>query len=196
MRTIHRAVVATIATTALLGSTAAAAHATTDTIKDKASDVVRYDTTGPDAGVVLGYADSFASGTDLRSLRAKHTDRSVSITLRFARLGRDTRATVPLRLDGKKRPQRFLITTGRHKGEIVDSESKKLCSVPITTTLGASGSIHAVIKRSCLDDPDKVKVAAFATIATVQGDDVTILQDVVSRSSTRNESWTTWLKPS
>jgi hypothetical protein len=196
MRTAHRVAAAVLTTTALIGATSAAAHAQSTTIKDKASDVVSYTDDGPETGVVLGYADSLASGVDVRSMRAKHTKKSVSINVKFASLASGASVAVPIRVNGKVLPQYFLISTSKTKGEILNNKLKKKCSVPLTTKLGKSGSVNAVIKRSCLDEPKKIKVSVSASAFTIDGESFSAHEDLLSPTAVRTPTWTKWLKAS
>ena len=193
MRIIGRTAATLLTTTIVLGASATAANAQATTIKDKASDVVTYSDTNTD-GSVLSYADSVASGADVRSLKVKHTKKSLTFTVTFAQLSSDTGLSVAIRPHGKSEPNRVFFNTGRSSGEVYDMSDKTRCTVPVTTKLGKSGSIKATIKRSCLGNPKKIKVSA-AAISFDQATGATLF-DAVSTSSVRTPSETKWLKAS
>jgi hypothetical protein len=197
MRTSAR-VAATLLTTALtVAGTAAAASADTDTVKDKASDVLSYaDQTTDTNGTQLGYADSVASGVDLRSMRVKHTKKSVAITVKFSNLARTTTVYASVRVDGKSKPSRYVVNSGRKTGVVLNAQGDKRCSVPVTHKYGRSGSVSFVVKRSCLSDPKRVKVSVTAFDAGIMTDNGPVKTDAVSPTSVRNSSFTSWLKAS
>lgn len=186
-----------VATTALLLSTGIAAHAQSETIKDKSSDVIEYADAADETGVVLNYADSVASGLDMRSLRVKHSKKSVSVTLKFAQLNSSTIAYLVFRTDGKKNASRTMFTMDRKSGLVMNPRGDKRCLAPLTTRLGKGGSIKAVIDRSCLGTPKKIKVSAAASDDRFYEDDSPYFADsYFSATSTRADSWTKWLKAS
>jgi hypothetical protein len=197
MRTSAR-VAATLLTTALtVAGTAAAASADTDTVKDKASDVLSYaDQTTDTNGTQLGYADSVASGVDLRSMRVKHTKKSVAITVKFSNLARTTTVYAAVRVDGKSKPSRYVVNTGRKTGVVLNSQGDKRCSVPVTHKYGRSGSVSFVVKRSCLGDPKRIKVSAFATDPGFFSENTPFKLDTLSPNNVRGTSFTSWLKAS
>lgn len=196
MRTITRAAAAVLTTTLALGAGVAPALADTATVKDKASDVIRFANLDDDRGTILGYSESVASGLDLRSMRVKHTKKSVAVKLRFSRLNNQATAFVYFKLPGESVPTRFLLTVSKKEGQLVSFENnKKGCTVPLTTRTGTNGYINAVVKRSCLDNPKRVKVAAGTVSAGLLADDEDspYLTDSVSPTSYRGISFTRWL---
>lgn len=197
MRTSAR-VAATLLTTALVvAGTATAASADTDTVKDKASDVLSYaDQTTDENGTQLGYADSIASGVDLRSMRVKHTKKSVAIRVKFSALADTTTVIASVRVDGKSKPSRLVVNTGETKGKVFTSRGDKRCTVPVTHKYGRGGSVSFVVKRSCLGDPKRVKVSVFAADAGYASDNGAVKTDAVSPNSVRSSSYTSWLKAS
>lgn len=197
MRTSAR-VAATLLTTALaVAGTATAASAHTDTVKDKASDVLSFaDQTTDEKGTQLGYADSVASGVDLRSMRVKHTKKSVAIKVTFSNLARATTVYASVRVDGKSRPSRIVVNTGENKGKVFNARFDKRCTVPVTHKYGRGGSVSFVVKRSCLGDPQRVKVAASAFDEGFGTDNGAVKTDAVSPNNVRNVSYTSWLKAS
>jgi hypothetical protein len=195
MHLIARAATTLVTTALVVGGTAAAANAQATTIRDKVSDVVTYSDTNQN-GTVLGYTDSVATGADIRSLKVKHSTKSVTIALAFAELGPDTSMSAVFRLNGKKQPSLGLVSTGKRSADVFNLKGKKVCSAKLTTTTGTKGSIKAVVKRSCLKNPKKIKVGADATAFTQSGDTFTVHQDVVSTSSVRSFGYTKWLKAS
>ncbi len=133
MRLLPRLAGTAIASTALLLSTGMAAHAQSETVKDKTSDVVAYTSEDTDEnGALLSYQDSLDSGIDIRSMRVKHTKKSFSVSLAFAELTRDPSITIAFRIPGKSEPQWFLNSSSRTKGHIYDAKEKKVCSVKLT----------------------------------------------------------------
>jgi hypothetical protein len=197
MRTSAR-VAATLLTTALaVAGTATAASADTDTVKDKASDVLSFaDQTTDENGTQLGYADSVASGVDLRSMRVKHTKKSVAIKIRFSNLGRATTVYASVRVDGKSRPSRIVVNTGENKGKVFNARFDKRCTVPVTHKYGRGGSVSFVVKRSCLGDPQRVKVTASAFDEGFATDNGPVKTDAVSPNNVRGSAYTSWLKAS
>jgi hypothetical protein len=197
MRTSAR-VAATLLTTALaVAGTAAAASADTDTVKDKASDVLSFaDQTTDENGTQLGYADSVASGVDLRSMRVKHTKQSVAIKATFSNLAKTTIITASVRVDGKAKPSRLVFNTGRKKATVINARDEERCTVPVTHKYGRGGSVNFVVKRSCLGDPRRVKVAVSAIDAGIATDNGSFKADAVSPKNVRGSSYTSWLKAS
>jgi hypothetical protein len=197
MRTSAR-VAATLLTTALaVAGTAAAASADTDTVKDKASDVLSFaDQTTDRNGTQLGYADSVASGVDLRSMRVKHTKKSVSIMVRFSALADTTTVIASVRVDGKSKPSRLVSNTDENKGTVFNTRYDKRCSVPVAHRYGRGGSVTFVVKRSCLGDPKRIKVSVSAYDAGFMSDNGGFKADAVSPKNVRGSSYTSWLKAS
>lgn len=202
MRTSARVAATLLTTTFVVGGTVASASAESTTVKDKASDVISYDIRLDDDdaaaldedGTILDYRSSIASGVDLRTMRVRHGNESVSVKLKFAELRRDASVVIAFRLDGKSEPERLLMSTNRKSGTVVNAKDKKQCKVPLNTRTGRSGSVTAVIDRSCLDDPKRIKVAAISITAKITEDTLSVRQDVFSRSNLRTPSWTKWLK--
>lgn len=197
MRTSAR-IAATMLTTSLaLAGTTAAASADTDVVKDKASDVLSFtDQTTDENGTRLGYADSIASGVDLRSVRVKHTMRSVAIKVAFSNLADTTTVIASVRVDGTSKPSRLVINTGENKGQVFNARGDKRCTVPVTHSYGRSGSVNFVVKRSCLGDPKRVKVSVFAADAGYATDNGPFKADAVSPTSVQGSAYTSWVKAS
>jgi hypothetical protein len=197
LRTSAR-VATTLLTTALaVAGTATTASADTGVVKDKASDVLSFADQTTDAnGTQLGYADSVASGVDLRSMRVKHTKTSVSISVKFSSLAPTTTVYASVRVDGASRPSRFVVNTDEKKGAVFNSHGKKRCTVPVVHKYGQGGSVSFVVKRSCLGNPKKVKVSAWAADPGFFGDNSAYKGDSLSPSSVRGEKYTSWLKAS
>lgn len=200
MRTLPRIAATAVATTALLMSTGATAHAQAVTVKDKSSDVVAYTSDDTDTGTVLGYQDSLDSGADVRSMKVKHTKKSISITLKAAELDRGAGITVMFKVPGKSQPQWILASMSRTKAVVFNANDtampEKVCNVPLTVKTGTKGSIKAVVKRSCLKSPKKIKVAAVMSTVEITGDTTSYKADVVSATSVRTPTFTKWLKAS
>jgi hypothetical protein len=197
MRTSAR-VAATLLTTALaVAGTAAAASADTDTVKDKASDVLSYaDQTTDQTGTQLGYADSIASGVDLRSMRVKHTTQSVAIKVRFSNLAKTTTVVASVRVDGKSQPSRFVFNTSAKKATVVNARGAEPCTVPVAHKYGRGGSVNFVVKRSCLGDPKRIKVSVSALDAGFAAGNGAVKADAISPKNVRGTSYTSWLKAS
>lgn len=201
---LRRLTIAGVGAAALVASTGVAAHADSTTVKDRASDVVSYDFTIDDSaesdatfdedGKVLDYRRSIASGVDLRTMRVRHGNKTVSVKLKFAELRRDATAVIAFRLDGQAEPERLFMNTSRKSGSVVNAKDKVECKVPIKTRTGRSGTISAVIDRSCLDDPERIKVAAISVTFKATDDAISVRQDVLSKNNLRIPSWTRWLK--
>jgi hypothetical protein len=195
MRTLARFATALVTTTIVVGATATTAHAQTTTVKDKASDVLSFTDQSTDTrGTQLGYRESVASGVDLRSLRAKHTKKSVAIRVKFADLGTETLPIIGLRLDDDSEPSRFVVVSASGEADVINAHGTKRCTVPLTAQLGASGYLNVVVKRSCLAAPKRVKVSVFAAREGFQGHNTPYMADTVSPDSVRGDGWTTWLK--
>lgn len=193
MRTTTRAAAVLLTTTIVVGGTAATAHAQATTVKDKASDVLTY--SDGDNGTLLGYADSVASGADVRSLKVNHGKKSVTFTYKFAELGPDTTISAAIRLPGKKRPSYGLIGTSPHKVAVYNLKAEKQCSARVTSRTGAKGWVKVVVKRSCLKNPEKIQVAADASVNLSTTDDTYAFHyDAVSKKNIRTPTWTKFLK--
>jgi len=191
MRSPARISAALLTTTIVVAGTATSASAQATTYKDRASDVVAYADEADETGVVLGYTDSISSGADIRSLTVDHGKKTVTVTVKFAELKSNTYVSVAVRPSGKSQPNRFLVNTGRRSGEVYDQKDKARCAVPLTTKLGKNGSIRATIKRSCLDNPKKIKAFASSYRYGTNGE---VQVDTTSRSSVDYPSFTKWLK--
>jgi hypothetical protein len=194
MRLIPRIAAAMLTTTIVVGGTTTAGHAQSTTLKDKSSDVINYASMKDEVGVVLGYAESVASGVDLRSMRVKHTAKSVKVDIRLSHLKNDTTVFVSFRLDGSKKDSHFLYNTWEDRGQVVNARGQRKCKVPLTTKTGKNGSVSAVIKRSCLGDPKKLQASAGAMSPGAFETDVPILADPLSPSAVRTPTYTKWLK--
>lgn len=196
MRITARAAAALLTTTIVVGGTATAASAQSTTLKDKPSDVVSFASPDDPRGTQLGYADSVASGVDLRSMRVKHTKKSLSINLKFSRLVDTTTVYASVRVDGKSTPSRLVVNTKEDSGTVLDAKGKKRCTAIATHRYGRGGSVNLVVKRSCLGDPKRVKVGAFAADPGYFEDDQPYKADAVSPSKVRGGAYTKWLTAS
>jgi hypothetical protein len=195
MRTSHRAAAAAVATAALVAAGTSTAQAGTDDVKDKASDVIRYQDFDDENGTVLSYRDSIASGVDMRGMRLRHGKKSVSVNLKFAQLTRDTQVIVLFRLNNKVQPQRFLFSAGNREAILIgDEDPEETCDVPLKVKTGRKGTIHAVIDRSCFGDPVKIKATAVVSSSELDAEDGPYVDDYLSPTRTRGISWTTWLR--
>ena len=197
MRTTARIAAALLSTTIVLGASATSAFAQTTTVKDKPSDVLSFaDQTTDERGTQLGYTASKQTGIDLRSMRVKHTTKSVAVNLKFADLDPSTTVFVSFRTNGSSQPIRLFVNTGENKGTVFNAYGTKRCTVPISHRYGTSGSINAVIKRSCLGTPKRIKASASAVDPGYFGNDTAFLIDPLSPTKVRGESWSRWLSPS
>jgi Tfp pilus assembly protein FimT len=193
-RTPLRAGLAGAATAALVLA-GTAAHAQSTTRGDKAADVLSFaDQTTDDRGTKLTFKESVASGVDLRTVRVKHSKKSVAIKLTFANLGPGTIPVASIRLDGASTPSRFVVIAGQGRASVIDQRGKRRCHAPLTGRLGTDGYINIVVKRSCLGTPERIKVSASAASAGYQGDNTPYLFDSLSSTKVRAEHWTGWLK--
>lgn len=197
LRTVLRTTLTAAATTAVVVSAGTAAHAESDNVKDRATDVIRYQGADDENGTVLSYRESIASGTDLRGMRLKHGEKSVSVNLKFADLKKDTQIVVLFRLNGKTNPQRYLFSVGNRTAYLFDNKlSDDPCTIPLKVKTGRKGTIHAVMKRSCFDDPTKIKATAYVAGGDLTTEDGPYAEDYLSPTRVRGISWTTWLRSS
>jgi len=195
MRTTGRTAATLLTTAIVLGGTATAAHAQTTTIKDRASDVVSYADQQDERGTQLSYADSVASGIDMRSLRVKHTKKSVAIRLTFSDVSPEAVPILNIRLDGRSKPSRFVVVADEEKANVVNVKGSRTCSAPLKVRLGKKGYLDVVVKRSCLGDPKRIKVSAVTGIGSgFTGDNGPASVDRFSPSAVRGEGWTKWLR--
>lgn len=196
--TVARSAIAAGIAAALLTVSAGAAHAQTTTVKDRASDVVDLAAGKGQQDTLLGYADSVATGIDLRSMRVKHTKKSVAVTLRFADLSPRANIGIAFRVNGRSKPQFTLTSISSTRAEVRNAADKRRCAVPLTRRTGPRGTVHVVVARSCLASPRKIKVGAAASLVTPAGESVDVQLDVVSDTSVKIEEfdWTRWLKAS
>lgn len=192
-RLARRFGVSTVVAGALLVTAAAGAQADEANLKDRASDVVSITDNEDDEGTRLSFQDSIASGVDLRGMRVRHGNETVSIRLKFARL--DPRATVsiPFRLDGKARPGRFLFQLDRRRAFVLTDQLEEACSVPLAAKTGTRGTITVSIKRTCLGDPERIKVAAYVFGGDIEDETAPAFIDVLSPRNLYTPTWTTWL---
>ncbi|MET0448663.1 MAG: hypothetical protein ABW004_09660 [Aeromicrobium sp.] len=196
MHLIPRTALAAAATAALLISAGTAAHAESDNVKDKASDVIHIQDIDDENGTVLGFRDSIATGVDMRGMRLKHGKKSVSVNLKFADLKKDTQIIVLFRLNGKVQPKHFLFNVNSRSAYLLGQDLDDACTVPLKTKTGRKGTIHAVIKRSCFGDPVKIKATAITAGGDPTSEDGPYDQDLLSPTQSRGMSWSTWLRSS
>lgn len=196
MRITARVAAALMTTTIVVGS-ASSAFAESTTVKDKASDVISFaDQTSDTRGTQLGYAESIASGIDIRSLRVKHTKKSVALRVKFSNLSGESLPIMGLRLNGASAPTRFVVVADNTKAKVVNTQGTRRCHAPMTVRVGSRGYVDVVIARSCLGNPNRLKASAFAATKGLQGDNAPYLADALSPNSVRGEGWTKWLKSS
>ncbi len=197
MRFIARSAAALLTTALIVGGTTTAAHAQSQTIKDKKGDVVQYDGFEDERGTVLSTNQSAKSGVDVRSMKVNHKKKSVVLDVKFSQLKKNALLSVVFRVNGKSRESYYMVSTSRSRADVYDRKDRRVCSAKLKTRLGKKGSIKATLKRSCLDNPKKLKVsAASVSIENVETDSEqpVFLADVVSKSSVRNPAWSKWLK--
>jgi hypothetical protein len=196
MRLITRTAGVLLSAAVILTGTATSASADSETIKDRPSDVLTWPSKAPgETATRLGYRDSIASGVDLRSLRVRHTRKTVVVTAKFSNLGPSTRLYVQFRYTGrsKKEITRFLFAQDG-KGLAVTRNFTVKCTVPLTTRQGRKGMVKAVFKRSCFDNPRRIKASAFVTNSNYDTVDAKQTGDFGSPSKVGEWSWTRWLK--
>lgn len=194
MNLVIRTVSVLLSASVVLAATATSATADSQTIKDRASDVLTWPSkkAGEEA-TRLDYQASIASGLDLRSLRVRHTRKTVAITAKFSNLGPSARLYVSVRLNGKKKTTRFVVAQDG-TGRIVTSSFAVKCTVPLTVRPGRNGVMKAVFKRSCLKNPDRIKVSAYVTDSNYDTVDAPQTGDFGSPSKVGQWTWTKWLK--
>lgn len=195
MRTLTRLVGGTAATTAILAAGLAGASAQESTLRDRASDVVRYVGEDDETGTILGYQPSLDTGTDLRSMRVLHGSSSVSITLKFAELDRDgADISVAFRESGQTDISRLLFNTGKKSAVVISLGGSLKCTVPLSVQTGKKGHIYTKITRKCLSNPAKLKASAVVSRMTGTEDAPIDFVDYASSTKFRTPAWTPWLK--
>ncbi|WP_165570431.1 hypothetical protein [Aeromicrobium sp. IC_218] len=186
MRLTSLALAAGLATVAVLG-TGTAAHAERATIKDKRADVVL--TTMWDEGYQerqLGRTESKKSGIDAKSVRYDHRRRTVSVTVKFSRLKSDAGLSVEFYAPGSDEPDYelhgFLDSSD---ADVMDAGYEHACSASLKGRKGRNGWMTATVKRSCLGDLPKVRMAATAFRVVEKDASVLIYGDALSAKKIR-----------
>ncbi len=195
MRLIARSAAALLATGLVIGGTTTAAQAQSQTIKDKKADVLEY-VANPN-GKRLSASQSVKSGADIRSMKVDHSKKTVTVDLKFARLHKDTDIFVSFRTTSKAEPTHTLANISKKKAVVLNLQGEKECSAKLKTKLGKKGYIKATVKRSCLDNPKKVRVSAISVRyvePTSAGGNAQQFVDVFSKSSVRKPAYTKALK--
>jgi hypothetical protein len=197
MRNLNRALAALVTTGIVVGVSATSAVASGEWIYDKKNDVIQFTGDDDQTGVILDSDASLASGVDSSSMRIKHGKKSVSVLIRFRTLHLDgADIAVFFRKNGETDPYRILFNLDKKEAVVVNPHGEERCSVGIDTVTGSRGSIYAVVKRSCLSNPTKIK--AQAIVSHTQGTEEAPIYDVDFISSThfRSPQWTSWLPSS
>jgi hypothetical protein len=194
MRAATRLVASTAVAAGLVLSAGAAAHADGTNVKDKASDVLYVPDSSNDDFSILGYRASADSGTDLRGMRVKHGKTTVTVRLKFANLAKDASISLQFRSNGRSQSDHFLFSVSQRRGVLLDDRFEDTCTVPLKARTGYKGAVSATIKRSCLDDPDRIKVSAVALRGDLVAENGAIYADALSNTKVQGPSWTKWLK--
>jgi hypothetical protein len=205
MRRDIRNAFAALTAAVIVGAGAGSAAASSDTIPDRHSDVVRYE--GEDTETtssILGHVESINTGVDARSLRIGHGVGYVGIRITYARLTDDTNLSVGVNL--RRNGQRTAYATWEVQSEEVDgthivlsrvrSASTVRCSVPVTVTPGRLGSVYVQIPRKCLGTPSTLRASAATGLVDLSSDDLVSYVDQISPTQYRHASWTDWVSSS
>ena len=158
MRLTTGLLTAALALGTVLG-TSTAAQAQSATIKDKRADVLRFESIESDSYTRLGSAASKKSGVDAKSVRFDHGRKNVTITVKFSRLKSGSTIYAELFRAGKKKPSFELYGYDKQGGEVYNARDKKVCNAKVRTSNGKNGSIKVTVRRSCLGDPAKLRIA-------------------------------------
>ncbi|MCL8250319.1 MULTISPECIES: hypothetical protein [Aeromicrobium] len=194
MRAVTRLVASTAVAAGLVLSAGATAHADVTNVKDKASDVGFVPDVSGDAYDVLGYQASIDSGVDLRGMRVNHGDKTVTLRLKFAQLGPDTNISMQFRSNGRREVTHYLFSVSKRRAIVLDPEASDTCSVPLKTRTGRKGVLSATIKRSCLGNPERIKVSGGAFAGDLASEHGSVHADPISNTKVQGPSWTKWLK--
>ena len=195
MRAATRLVASTAVAAGLVLSAGATAHAEGTNVKDKASDVgLVPDVSDTGTFTVLGYQASIDSGVDLRGMRVRHGRKTVTLRLKFTQLAPDAKISMEFRSNGRRQTDHYLFSVSSRRGVLLDAKAADTCSVPLTARTGRDGTLYAVIKRSCLGDPERIKVSGGAFRGDLASDNGSIHADPISNTKIQGPSWTKWLK--
>jgi hypothetical protein len=178
-----------LAAVTVLG-TAPAAHAERASIKDKRADVVRTTYSADDLEVReerrLTKTASRRSGIDATSVRYDHRSKTVSVTVRFARLKSDAGLYAEIYAPGSKKADFEVYgRMGSSVAEVVDPEYDVVCSGDFSSRTGKKGWMRLTVKRSCLGDLRKVRMAAGAYRTVEDGDAFVVYGDALSAKKVR-----------
>ncbi len=193
-RVATRLVASTAVAVGLVLSAGATAHAEVTNVKDKASDVNYAPDVSTEDVTILGYQASIDSGVDLRGMRVNHGKKTVTVRLKFAHLRSDARMLLEIRSDGRRKPDHQLFALSARRAILYSDTYDDSCTVPVTTRAGRKGTIFVTIKRSCLNDPDRIKVAATVFRGDLDTASGPGYADPISNTKIQGPSWTTWLK--
>ncbi|KAA1378705.1 hypothetical protein [Aeromicrobium fastidiosum] len=192
-RTFSRLAASTAVAAGLVLSAGATAHAEGTHVKDKASDVGLVPDIRSDAYDVLGYQASIDSGIDLRGMRVNHGSTTVTLRLKFAQLGPETNVSMQFRSNGRREVTHYLLSVSKRRAIVLDPEASDTCSVPLKTRTGRKGILRATIKRSCLGNPDRIKVQGGVFSGDLASEQGALHVDPISNTQVRAPSWTRWL---
>ncbi|TCI99724.1 hypothetical protein [Aeromicrobium sp. IC_218] len=183
MRLIPALTAAALAAITVLG-TGTAAHAEQTSITDKRADVLvtSFSSSDDDDYERLDAAASKKSGIDAKGVRFKHGKKSVTITAKFSRLKSGSTLYVEFYKPGRRSASFTLYgADGSSRAQVLDRDFDRACTAKLRTRNGKNGSITATVKRSCLDDMPKIRMAAAAYRFVPKGDDdITIYGDMLS----------------
>lgn len=220
MRGAIRIATVTVASLALAMGSATAASASSDTIKDKRSDVVLKGKVG---GHRTASQKSAAAKRDVTGLTVSHGSKYVSVKIAFANLERHSTSEGSGYYEAKIEFARKSLTNMTGKvipsfevdqyvsdvpgmARIYEGEFKQVCGRELITDgdgpytaesyiksdvkFGKNGYIKVQVPRSCVGSESKIKVRA-----TVYGNNGSkdMFYDYVSPSTFKTPAWTEWL---
>lgn len=183
MRLITALTTATLAAVTVLG-TGSAAHAEQTSITDKRADVLRTTVSEDSEGDYerLSAAASKKSGIDAKGVRFKHGKKTVTITAKFSRLKSGSTIYVEFYKPGRRNASFMLYGwDGSRRADVLDRDFDRACTAKLRTRNGKNGSITVTVKRSCLDDEPKLRMAAGAYRTVMRSEEsIDIYADMLS----------------
>ncbi|WP_019144203.1 hypothetical protein [Aeromicrobium massiliense] len=197
MRKVSSVATAGLAGVLVLGATAVA-DADQSTIRDKRADVLVgsvYDEDGDDFRR-MNAIESRASGIDITSGRFKHGKKTISVTLRFARLKSNTIVLTEFYVPGRKKAAFTLRATTEHARATVvrGSTGREACTAKLRARRGENGSVTATIRRSCLGSPSKLRMATTAVRFSYRGGELLSAGDPLSGKKVQSAQKTPFLR--
>lgn len=194
MRHVSRLVTPMVVAVGLVLTAGATANAEGTNVKDKASDVNYVPDISKEDVTILGYQASIDSGVDLRGMRVRHGKKTVTLRLKFAQLAPDAKISMEFRSNGRRQSDHYLFSVSTRRAVLLESKAFDTCSVPLTVKTGRKGTLYAVIKRSCLGDPERIKVSGGVFRGDLDSMSGPGYADPISNTKVQGPSWTKWLK--